>query len=187
MPVSDKADLIRQLETLQFANGRLERDLAQATNVIGVLQASLDAVSALASPPGPPGLPGPAGPAGEPGPAGPAGRDGRDGKDGSAFTASPEYANIITRLNVTASRDTDQDRAIQASAVRLDSIQASVRSVQTALASVAGTVDGMMTIPGPNWPDRPDHVGIPDRWDRRDRWGRWVLQDRPSHLMHCFP
>ena len=152
MPVSDRADLVRQLETLQAANGQLETALAQARNTIGDLSARLDGVAATAGQVGPPGPEGAPGPPGERGPAGPAGPAGRDGRDGAEFSRTPDYANIISRLNVTASRDTDQDRAIQATAVRLDSVASTVAGVRQALESVAGSIGGVMTIAGPPGP-----------------------------------
>ena len=152
MPVSDRADLVRQLETLQAANGQLETALALARNTILDLQIRLDDVAATAGQVGPPGPQGAPGPPGERGPEGPAGPAGRDGRDGAEFSKTPDYANIISRLNVTASRDTDQDRAIQATAVRLDSVAGTVAGVRQALESVAGSIGGVMTIAGPPGP-----------------------------------
>jgi hypothetical protein len=155
MPVGDRADLIRQLETLQSANGALETGLALARNRIADLEAALDAVIITPGPPGPqgatgePGPPGPQGATGEPGPPG------RDGIAGSSFVGTPEYATIVSRLNTTRDRDTDQDRAISATALRVDTLATVVSGVRTALDTVVGSVTGVMTIPGPPGPPGP--------------------------------
>ena len=152
MPVGDKADLIRQIESLQGSTGNLETALALARNTILDLQTRLDAVGASVGQPGPQGEPGPPGPPGEPGPPGADGPRGPAGRDGSAFTETSEYRNIQARLNITASRDTDQDRAIQATAARLDSVASTVAGVRQAIDSVVASATGVMTVPGPPGP-----------------------------------
>ena len=164
MPVSSRDDLIRQIEALQSNTGSLETQLAQARNTIASLQVQINGVSAQVAEPGPPGPqgePGPRGPQGLQGPPGPAGRD---GASGSLFTTTPEYANIVSRLNVTAGRDTDQDRAIQASATRIDALNQVVTGVRQALDTIASSVGGVMTIPGPPGPAGPKG----DRGERGD-------------------
>ena len=164
MPVSSRDDLIRQIESLQSNTGSLETQLAQARNTIASLQDQINGVSAQVGEPGPPGPQGEPGPRGPEGPRGMQGPPGRDGASGSLFTTTPEYANIVTRLNVTAGRDTDQDRAIQASATRIDALNQVVTGVRQALDTVASSVGGVMTIPGPPGPAGPKG----DRGERGD-------------------
>jgi hypothetical protein len=155
MPVNDRADLIRQIESLQGNTGRLETAIAVAANRIATLEADLAAVSATAGTPGPRGDVGPAGPIGDTGPRGPEGPTGPAGRDGSAFTATSQYADIISRLQVTALRDSDQDRAITATATRVDGLASTVAGVRTAIDTVASSVSGIMTVPGPPGPAGP--------------------------------
>jgi hypothetical protein len=155
MPVSDRADLIRQIESLQANTGALETTLALARNRIADLEMALATVQTTA---------GPTGPTGETGPAGPVGPAGRDGRDGALFTATPEYSNIISRLNITAARDMDQDRAINASAVRLDTVSTAVASIRTTIDSLITSVTGIVPIAGPAGPTGPKG----DRGDRGD-------------------
>ena len=152
MPVGDRADLVRQIETLQASTGALETALALARNTILDLQTRLDEVGATAGQRGEPGPQGVPGPPGDPGPPGPAGPAGPPGRDGSAFAETPEYRNIQSRLQITAARDTDQDRAIQATASRLDGVASTVAGVRQAIDSVVASATGVMTVPGPPGP-----------------------------------
>lgn len=155
MPVGDRADLIRQIEALQSNTGRLETALALAGNRIAELDAALASVSAGVGQPGPPGPEGPPGPAGEPGPPGRDGATGPAGRDGSAFTATSQYNDIISRLQLTAQRDTDQDRAIASTATRLEGVASTVAGVRSAIETVTASVAGVMTVPGPPGPAGP--------------------------------
>jgi hypothetical protein len=155
MPVNDRADLIRQIESLQGNTGRLETAIAVAANRIATLEADLAAVSATAGTPGPRGDVGPAGPTGDTGPRGPEGPTGPAGRDGSAFVGTAPYNDIISRLQLTALRDSDQDRAITATATRVDGLASTVAGVRTAIDTVASSVSGIMTVPGPPGPAGP--------------------------------